>query len=77
FSVETFPDGAHSSTVSLGEGRYEVRSFVDQDPEEGQRVRYDFTCRVRYDGGRWVLERLTVQNLAGTGAASPPLGLRD
>lgn len=68
FSVETFPDGVEKHTAAVAPGLYEIRSFVDEDRENGQRVRHDFSCRVRYERGRWVLERLTVGSLADAAA---------
>ena len=63
FSVETF-DAAGSRTVPLGEGRYRIESAVDQARRSGERVRHDFTCTVRYESGRWVLEELTLEEFA-------------
>ena len=68
FSVETF-DAAGSRTVPLGEGRYRIESAVDQARRSGEQVRHDFSCTVRYEAGRWVLEELKVQEFAAAQAA--------
>ena len=65
YSVETFPSARDSRTVELGEGRYRVVAFVDQATERGEQLRHDFTCTVRYERGRWVLERLDLERYAG------------
>jgi hypothetical protein len=70
FSVETF-DEAGSRTVPLGEGRYRIESVVDQARQSGEQVRHDFSCTVRFTGGRWMLEELKVQPDA-TPRAQPP-----
>lgn len=65
FSVETFPDPGDHTTLALGERRYRVVSFVEQARDDGERVRHDFSCTVRYDHGRWVLEKLDLARFAG------------
>ena len=59
-SVETF-DGAGSRTVPLGSGRYRIESAVDQARGSGEEVRHGFSCTVRFEDGRWVLEELEVR----------------
>jgi len=58
FSVETFPSPDEGRSLSLGEGRYRIVSFVDEAREDGGRVRHDFVCTVHFERGRWVLEDL-------------------
>lgn len=60
FSVETFPARQNGETVELGEGRYRIASFVDEARIDGERVRYNFTCTVQFQRGRWVLQELEV-----------------
>ena len=82
FSVETFPSLDQSRSVTLGEGRYRIASFVEEAREDGDRVRHEFVCTVQYARGRWVLEDLElVTNLAETDTeadaeARRALGLR-
>lgn len=54
-----FPFGGHRSVVNLGEGRYQVRSYVEATHSFGGERRTHFTCIVRSEGSRWVLESLT------------------
>lgn len=58
FSVETFPSLSQGQAQRLGDGRYQIQSFVDEMREGGGRVRHDFRCTVQYSRGRWVLEDL-------------------
>jgi len=60
FSVETFQASA-ATTQAVGNRRYRVISFVEQARADGERVRHDFTCEVRFDRGRWVLENLALE----------------
>lgn len=62
-SVETF-DGTSARTERLGDRRYRVRSLVDVARRSGEQLRHDFVCTVRYERGRWVLEELTLEQLA-------------
>lgn len=78
FSVETFPSQKESQMVSFGGGRYRVESFVDETREDGSRVRHGFVCDVAYERGRWVLERLDVQERFATlPGQGPALATRD
>lgn len=72
FSVETFPSQEESELRSLGEGRYEVESFVDETREDGQRVRYAFVCSVTYERGRWVLDELDLEERFATPTGQGP-----
>jgi len=72
FSVETF-DASASRVLPLGERRYQIRSVVDEARETGERVRHDFTCTVRFERGRWMLETLTVQQYAGEEEQETPV----
>ncbi|CAN5794461.1 hypothetical protein BH23GEM6_BH23GEM6_01970 [soil metagenome] len=65
FSVETFPAPDESKTMALGAQRYLIVSYVDQARDDGNHVRHDFSCTVRYDKGRWVLEKLEMARYAG------------
>lgn len=77
YSVETFPSLEQSRAVELGEGRYEIHSFVDEARENGDRVRHLFVCTVQYARGRWVLEELDLRaDLAATAEDAPRLGMR-
>lgn len=60
-SVETFPPFDTENTVSLGEGRYSVKAVVEAVSATGQKVQRPFTCVVRFAGGQWVMESLTVE----------------
>ncbi|HET7321389.1 MAG TPA: hypothetical protein VFI96_02765, partial [Longimicrobiaceae bacterium] len=60
-AVQTFPAPEEGETVALGNSRYRIRAYVDQADRAGDRARFDFTCSVRYDGGRWVLEELELE----------------
>ena len=60
FSVETY-DPSQSKLVDLGDGRLRVESAVEEARQGGDSVRHDFSCTVRRDEGRWVLEELKVE----------------
>lgn len=60
YSVETFPAPEQSSSERLADGRYRIRSWVEEALESGERVRHDFTCVIRHDRGRWRLEELAL-----------------
>ncbi|HEX2092310.1 MAG TPA: hypothetical protein VHG28_07900 [Longimicrobiaceae bacterium] len=60
-TVETFPAYSVSNTVTLGGGRYSVQSVLEGVRLDGVAVRRSFTCVVRFDRGRWVMESLTVE----------------
>lgn len=79
FSVETFPSQQESDLRSLGEGRYHIESFVDETRADGRRVRYGFVCSVRFEHGRWVLNRLdlTERFASGAGEETPALAARE
>jgi hypothetical protein len=78
FSIETFPSQQESDLRSLGDGRYQIESFVDETREDGRRVRYAFLCRVAYDRGRWMLEELDLHERFATGTGdAPALAARD
>jgi hypothetical protein len=59
-SVETFAGEADGHTEDLGGGRYRVESSVAETSEDGGTRTLEFTCTVRYGGGRWALEELKV-----------------
>lgn len=63
-SVETFPAHSEENTLPLGDRRYAVQAVVEGVNADGETVRRPFTCVVRYDGGRWVTERLAVGEMA-------------
>lgn len=65
FSVETFPSLQQSDTVALAGGYYRIRSFVDETRATGERVRHAFTCTVRFERGRWMLEELALEPAPG------------
>jgi hypothetical protein len=67
-SVETFPSPGQSTVQTLGDQRFRIVSFVDQARESGEQVRHEFTCTVRRDQGRWVMEELEVERWAGRSA---------
>lgn len=58
FSVETFPSRESARTTELGVGRFQFVSYVDEARLDGSRVRYQFTCTVHFERGRWVLQEL-------------------
>ena len=74
-SVETF-GGSDTRTVVLGAGRYRIESVVDEARVGGQQVRHDFTCTVRLEEGRWVLEELQVERYAASERAVRLVGNR-
>jgi hypothetical protein len=77
FSVETFPSLDQSRSVTLGERRYQIRSFVDEAREDGARIRHSFVCTVQYARGRWVLEDLKMaSSLADASDAEQAPGLQ-
>lgn len=61
-SVETFPRLDQTEMDELGGSRFRIRSWVDEERVDGQRVRHGFTCTVRFERGRWALEELVVGN---------------
>lgn len=78
FSVETFPSQQESQLISLGGGKYQVESFVDEAREDGRQIRYTFVCTVAFNGGRWVLEKLDLtERLASTIGTGPALASRE
>jgi hypothetical protein len=68
YSVETFPSAAESTMQTLGYQRFRIVSFVDQARENGEKIRHEFTCTVRNDRGRWVMEELELERWAGGSA---------
>lgn len=64
FSVETFSK-AEGHKERLGDGRYRIRSSVEEARLTGDNVRHQFTCTVRFLRGRWVLEELSLREYAG------------
>ena len=72
YSVETFPSQQESELTRLGDGKYQVESFVDETRLDGQRVRYSFVCTAAFDGGRWTLEKLDITERFATGAGQGP-----
>lgn len=76
FSVETFPALDQSRSVTLGEGRYQIRSFVDETREDGARIRHSFVCTVQYARGRWVLEDLDLATSLADASVDQALGLQ-
>lgn len=59
-SVETFPSQEESRLVELGPDRYRIESSVRQSRADGGSARVDFVCVTHFDGGRWVLDELTM-----------------
>jgi hypothetical protein len=55
-SVVTFGRQDLASAVALGEGRYRIRSYLDEAREDGAMQRRAFSCTVRLEGSRWVPE---------------------
>jgi hypothetical protein len=72
FSVETFSQ-AEGEKERLGDGRYRIRSSVEEARLTGKSVRHQFTCTVRLHRGRWVLEDLKLKEYTaiGSGLARP------
>jgi hypothetical protein len=60
-AVETFPGLSEENTVSLGDGRYRVRSELEAVRDTGERMRRSFSCVVRYERGRWRVEEVEVE----------------
>lgn len=60
-SVETFPHLSSENTVVVAAGHYRVRSYLEVVRESGEKARRAFSCEVRYDRGRWVVDRLAVE----------------
>jgi len=54
-----FPFDGFRSVVNLGADRYRVPSYVDSTNPFGVELRRKFTCTLRNEGSRWVLESLT------------------
>lgn len=69
-AVETFPSVAESETTHVEDTRFTVRSHFDQRFDSGEVLRRGFTCEVRYERGRWVLESLDVQDRASAVAVA-------
>ena len=63
-SVATFAGPAEARTTTLGDNRFEVRSFVDGARADGVAVRHEFVCIVRHERGQWQLEDLAMENYA-------------
>jgi hypothetical protein len=63
-SVATFPSATPANTVALGDGRWRVDAHVLEDLPDGERVKRDFRCTTKYEKNRWVLEDLSVEQLA-------------
>ncbi|HEX2189139.1 MAG TPA: hypothetical protein VHG51_09600 [Longimicrobiaceae bacterium] len=63
-TVETFPSSSAENTRPLGEGRYSVQGVLEGVNADGERLQRPFTCVVRFDGGRWVTERLAVGEMS-------------
>lgn len=61
-SVATFAGPEQALTDSLGDGRYQVRSFVDEAREDGAQIRHGFVCTVKHERGQWQLEDLAMEN---------------
>jgi hypothetical protein len=61
FAVQTFPAPREGSARLVGDRRYEIISFVENSPDGGDLERRDFSCTVRYERGRWVLEKLELE----------------
>jgi hypothetical protein len=59
-TVETFPSYSAENTVAMGDGRYSVQAVLEGVDADGGTVRRPFTCVVRFEGGRWVTEKLAV-----------------
>jgi hypothetical protein len=59
-SVETFPSQDQSRLVELGPDHYRIESSVRQSRADGGSTRVDFVCTTHFDGGRWVLDELSM-----------------
>ncbi|HEU0077811.1 MAG TPA: hypothetical protein VFQ76_09210 [Longimicrobiaceae bacterium] len=62
-SVETFPSYSAENTVAMGDGRYTVQAVLEGVTVDGETTRRPFSCVVRFQGGRWVTEKLAVGDL--------------
>jgi hypothetical protein len=72
-SIATFNARTAASTWSLGEGRYLVRSQFSESNVEGTTQQSVFTCTVRLEGDRWVIEELQTW-VVGNPPANLPVG---
>jgi hypothetical protein len=63
-SVATFAGPGEAQTTTLGDGRFQVRSFVDEARQDGAAVRHEFVCIVKHERGQWQLEDLAMENQA-------------
>ncbi len=63
-SVVTFP-GAPDQLTALGEGRFELRSYMDEATEEGDVLRRSFTCILQQvaAGGQWRVEEVEIEGI--------------
>lgn len=66
FSVETFPSEEESRFVKIGTDHYRIESSVEQSRADGGSARVVFVCTAHFDRGRWVLDDLTIPQLAGS-----------
>lgn len=62
-SIVTFAGSGAAATLALGDGRYQVRSYVDESMVMGTTQRHAFTCLVRAERERWIVEELNVQEV--------------
>jgi hypothetical protein len=68
-SVATFEGQRGVLPEPMGDGRYRVRSSVEETLESGAVVRHVFTCIARNGGGgRWLAEDVDLEENAGVAA---------
>ncbi|MFH1732752.1 MAG: hypothetical protein ABIF82_14025 [Planctomycetota bacterium] len=57
--------GSEECVTDLGDGRYEVKGWVDSDNAFGAKIRNNFRCVVRHDNGTWRLEVIVLRDRLG------------
>ena len=62
-SVSTFAGSAATITQEMEDGRFQIRSYVDESLEAGPTHRHVFTCTLRLEGERWVLEEVEIEEV--------------
>jgi hypothetical protein len=73
-SIATFRARGESTTVSLGNGRYIVRADVKESDRSGTTHRHAFSCTVRLEGPRWIIEGLDLWRIEAPVVPSPAAG---
>lgn len=63
-SVATFPTPAEGRVQALGDGRYRISTHLYEDRPGGERLRREFACTTKFERNRWVLESLSMDDLA-------------